>query len=94
FGCDYCSAPATSIDAERAFSEGRRQVNFMQHRMSHDTFKSVMALGSWTTAPFFDLNTAIEVLGQAVARRRAGEGQDSESEDGEEDDDDELAGSL
>ncbi|KAL1697945.1 hypothetical protein EV121DRAFT_162391, partial [Schizophyllum commune] len=58
---------ATSIDAERAFSEGRRQVNFMQHRMSHDTFKSLMALGSWTKAPFFDLNLAVDVLTKSVS---------------------------
>ncbi|KAI5831127.1 hypothetical protein K523DRAFT_415276 [Schizophyllum commune Tattone D] len=83
FGCDYCSAPATSIDAERAFSEGRRQVNFMQHRMSHDTFKSLMALGSWTKAPFFDLNLAVDVLTKAVSRRKDFGESDNEEEDEE-----------
>ena len=38
---------ATSVDAERAFSTGRRQVNFMQHHMSSQTFKAQMAVGSW-----------------------------------------------
>jgi len=38
---------ALSTDAERAFSEGRREVNFMQHNMSLQTFKAKMAVGSW-----------------------------------------------
>ncbi|KAL1739612.1 hypothetical protein HDZ31DRAFT_9157, partial [Schizophyllum fasciatum] len=58
---------ATSIDAERAFSEGRRQVNFMQHRMSHDTFKASMALGSWAKAPFFSVDLAVGVLAKAIS---------------------------
>lgn len=44
---------ASSVDAERAFSVGRRQVNFMQHNMSSNTFKAKMGLGSWTNTPLF-----------------------------------------
>lgn len=44
---------ASSVDAERAFSVGRRQVNFMQHSMSSQTFKAKMGLGSWKKLPFF-----------------------------------------
>ncbi len=44
---------ATSVDAERAFSTGRRHVNHMQHNMSSQTFKARMALGSWAKSPMF-----------------------------------------
>lgn len=44
---------ATSVDAERAFSTGRRQINFMQTNMNSQTFKAQMALGSWVNAPFY-----------------------------------------
>ena len=44
---------ATSVDAEHAFSVGRRQVNFMQHNMSSQTFKARMAVGSWAKTPLF-----------------------------------------
>ncbi|KAF9033187.1 hypothetical protein BJ165DRAFT_1567874 [Panaeolus papilionaceus] len=50
---DFCSAPATSVDAECAFSTGRRQVNFMQTGMSSQTFKAKMAVGSWTQSPLY-----------------------------------------
>ncbi|KAI5821784.1 hypothetical protein K523DRAFT_318801, partial [Schizophyllum commune Tattone D] len=56
---DHVAAPATSVDAERIFSDGRRQISFMQHRMSHDTFKSSMALASWDKAPFFDFEDGV-----------------------------------
>ncbi|KAL1743063.1 hypothetical protein HDZ31DRAFT_41823, partial [Schizophyllum fasciatum] len=59
---------ATSVDAERIFSEGRRQVNFMQHRTTHDAFQASMALGSWYTAPFFDLDDGVDVIRGAMAR--------------------------
>ena len=38
---------AASTPAERAFSKGHREVNFMQHNMSSQTFKVEMAVGSW-----------------------------------------------
>jgi len=44
---------ATSVDAERAFSTGRRQVNHMQHNMSSQTFKARVAIGSWAKTPIF-----------------------------------------
>ncbi|KIJ94451.1 hypothetical protein K443DRAFT_110394 [Laccaria amethystina LaAM-08-1] len=52
-GQDFCSAPATSVNAERAFSTGRRQVSFMQHNMNSQTFKARMAVGSWAKTPIF-----------------------------------------
>ncbi|KAF9004349.1 hypothetical protein BDQ17DRAFT_1217279, partial [Cyathus striatus] len=50
---DYCSAPASSVDAECAFSTGCRQINFMQHSMTSNTFRAKMALGSWSDGPLF-----------------------------------------
>ena len=38
--------PASSVDAERAFSGGRLQVNHLQCGMSSQTFKAQMAVGS------------------------------------------------
>ncbi|KAG5633419.1 hypothetical protein H0H81_007971, partial [Sphagnurus paluster] len=46
-GLDICSAPASSVDAERAFLGGQREVNHLQHNMSSQTFKADMAVGSW-----------------------------------------------
>ncbi|KAK1230699.1 hypothetical protein PQX77_006204 [Marasmius sp. AFHP31] len=62
FSTDYCSVPATTVDAERAFSQGRWEMNFMQHNTSHDTFKASMAIGSWVEAPFFQLSDAVRAL--------------------------------
>ncbi|KAJ6555812.1 hypothetical protein B0H19DRAFT_867549, partial [Mycena capillaripes] len=45
------SSPASSVDAERAFSGGRLQVNHLQHQTSSQTFKARVALGSWFKTP-------------------------------------------
>lgn len=49
----YLTAPASSVDAERAFSEGRLNVNHLQHNMSSNTFRAKMALGLWADTPLF-----------------------------------------
>ncbi|KAE9383280.1 hypothetical protein BT96DRAFT_787096, partial [Gymnopus androsaceus JB14] len=54
------------VDVERNFSGGRHQVKFMQTNMSHDTFKSLMALGSWCDAPFYDIEEAISIVAGAM----------------------------
>jgi hypothetical protein len=43
--------PASSVDAERAFSSGRLQVGYLQHGMNSQTFKARVALGSWVNTP-------------------------------------------
>ncbi|GAB1527909.1 hypothetical protein RhiTH_011097 [Rhizoctonia solani] len=48
---DYLTAPATSVDAERAFSAGRLTINHLQHNMSSETFEAKMAVGSWYGTP-------------------------------------------
>ncbi|KIM50817.1 hypothetical protein SCLCIDRAFT_144600, partial [Scleroderma citrinum Foug A] len=37
---DFLSTPASSIDAERAFSGGCLQVNHLQHQMTSQSFKA------------------------------------------------------
>ncbi|KAG8786110.1 hypothetical protein FRC12_016914 [Ceratobasidium sp. 428] len=51
FAIDYLSAPASSVDVERAFSCGRLMNNHLQHQMSPDTFCAKMALRSWFETP-------------------------------------------
>jgi hypothetical protein len=53
---------ATTIDGEWAFSEGQQEMGFMQHNTSHDTFKALMAVGSWASTSFFSLYEAVKVL--------------------------------
>ncbi|KAI0028506.1 hypothetical protein K488DRAFT_58438, partial [Vararia minispora EC-137] len=48
---------ATSVDAERAFSNGRRAVNFMQHKTSSNTFRARVCLKSWFDTPFLPNST-------------------------------------
>ncbi|TEB34862.1 hypothetical protein FA13DRAFT_1624856 [Coprinellus micaceus] len=69
-GLNFCSTPASSVDAERAFSVGRRQVNFMQHNTSANTFKAKMALGSWYDQPFFP---KIQRLSSVIEKKPASE---------------------
>ncbi|QRV82293.1 hAT family dimerization protein [Ceratobasidium sp. AG-Ba] len=47
FALDFLTAPASSVDAERAFSCGRLMVNHLQHQMSTRSFQAQMAVGSW-----------------------------------------------
>ena len=61
---------ALSTDAERAFSEGRREVNFMQHNMSSQTFKAETAVGSWDGTPLFpECDDAIRIMEKKLDRR-------------------------
>ena len=54
---------AASTDVECAFSEGRQEVDFMQHNMSSQTFKAEMAVGSWDGAPLMpNISNAICIM--------------------------------
>ncbi|KAF8606680.1 hypothetical protein BDV93DRAFT_553841 [Ceratobasidium sp. AG-I] len=48
---DYLTAPASSIDADGAFSNGQVMVNHLQHQMSSRTFQAQTAVGSWLNTP-------------------------------------------
>ncbi|KAF8833538.1 hypothetical protein BDN67DRAFT_916754 [Paxillus ammoniavirescens] len=66
---DYCSAPAASMDTERAFSDGRCEINFMQHNTSSQTFKSEMVIGSWEGTPLFsDIRRAVQIIDEKSRR--------------------------
>lgn len=66
-------AAASSTDAERAFSEGRCEVNFMQHNTTSQTFKVEMAVGSWDGTPLFpEVDAAIQITEKELDRRGHG----------------------
>jgi hypothetical protein len=107
-GLDFCSAPgkwrhfhiyccsyfiaASSVDAERAFSVGRLEVNHLQHNTSPQTFKAQVAVGSWARTPLYPgLSETIKIVERQIqgeSRARAGE---RDMEDNETDDDGELS---
>jgi hypothetical protein len=54
---------ASSVDAERAFSGGRLQVNHLQHGVSSQTFRAQMAVGSWYKTPLMnDLGAVTSIM--------------------------------
>ncbi|CAE6424423.1 unnamed protein product [Rhizoctonia solani] len=60
---DILSAPASSVDAERAFSGGRMAINYRQHRTSIATFRAKMAVGSWFGTPLLqDIHEVLEIV--------------------------------
>ncbi|KAI0727722.1 hypothetical protein C8Q72DRAFT_436631 [Fomitopsis betulina] len=65
-GLAYMSAPATTADAERAFSEGRNQVAWNQRVMSSQTFRAKMSFGAWATAPWFNYSIGENILASST----------------------------
>ncbi|KAF8225193.1 hypothetical protein L208DRAFT_1506872 [Tricholoma matsutake] len=62
-GLDFCSAPASSVDAECAFSVGRLEINHLQHNTSPQTFKAQVAVGSWAKTPLYPgLSETIKIV--------------------------------
>ena len=67
---------ASSVDAERAFSGGRLQVNHLQHGMSSQTFKAQVALGSWIGSPIFpSTDPFIAIIEEGMRRERKPKGE-------------------
>ncbi|KAF9446722.1 hypothetical protein P691DRAFT_672970 [Macrolepiota fuliginosa MF-IS2] len=76
---DYCSAPASSVDAEHAFLVGHHQVNFMQHNMSSNTFQAKIGLGSWSSTPLSPgIDAASRIIKKQVAEEAAEEPEEPE----------------
>lgn len=46
---DFLSAPAASVDVERAFSRGGLTVSKRRHGLSDESIRSATVLGSWST---------------------------------------------
>jgi hypothetical protein len=44
---DYLSAPASSVDAERAFSRGALAVTHRRHALSDTSTRNSIVLGAW-----------------------------------------------
>jgi len=73
---------ASSVDAERAFSGGRLQVNHLQHDVSLQTFRAQMAVGSWYNTPLMnDLRTVTSIMRTKMEK---GKGKASGKEGGNE----------
>lgn len=54
---------ASSVDAERAFSVGRLEINHLQHSTSPQTFKAQVAVGSWAKTPLYPgLSETIKIV--------------------------------
>ena len=51
------------MDAERAFSVGRLEINHLQHNTSPQTFKAQVAVGSWAKTPLYPgLSETIKII--------------------------------
>jgi len=65
------------VDAERAFSVGRLEVNHLQHNTSPQTFKAQVAVGSWARTPLYPgLSDTIKIVEGQMRREgqeRAGD---------------------
>ncbi|KAG8692108.1 hypothetical protein FRC08_010001 [Ceratobasidium sp. 394] len=60
---DLLTVPASSVDAERAFSGGRLMMNHLQHGMSTRSFQAQMAVGSWYGTPLLpELENAAQII--------------------------------
>ncbi|KAK7456412.1 hypothetical protein VKT23_010660 [Stygiomarasmius scandens] len=70
YALSFCSAPATSADSERSFSEGRHQISWNQTSMSSQAFRAKMSVGSWSRAPFFSLEDAVTAIANHSAPLR------------------------
>jgi len=70
---------ASSVDAERAFSEGRWEVGHLQHNMSSQTFKAKMATGSWSKTPLLNLDDIKHIINDHITRWKGRQ----EEEDGD-----------
>ncbi|OJA21002.1 hypothetical protein AZE42_14207, partial [Rhizopogon vesiculosus] len=64
----------SSVDAERAFSGGRLQVNHLQHGISSQTFKAQVAVGSWLNTPLMpDLSIATTIMREKMGKKKGKE---------------------
>ena len=66
--------PASPVDAERAFSCGRLQVNHLQHGISSQSFKAKLAVGSWSRTPLLPPHLSEEILSARMKGVSKGKG--------------------
>jgi hypothetical protein len=72
---DYFTAPASSVDIERAFSRGRLTVTHLRHQLGTDSFKALMLLSSWINEGVVTDEQLTAALEESMAR--SGDGADS-----------------
>jgi hypothetical protein len=81
---------ASSVDAERAFSIGRLDINHLQHNTSPQTFKAQIAVGSWARTPLYPgLSETIKIVEGQMRREGQGRAGDEVEVDIDEMDDEE-----
>jgi hypothetical protein len=80
FIIDLSLRTASSVDAECAFSEGRREVGHLQHNMSSQTFEAKMATGSWSKTPLLSLNDINHIIDNRMKRQKGLKKEDKESD--------------
>ncbi|KIL71295.1 hypothetical protein M378DRAFT_64807, partial [Amanita muscaria Koide BX008] len=56
---DYQCVPATSVDVERAFSQGRILLSHIRNRLSAESTRSLLCLGAWFKADLVQTNDII-----------------------------------
>lgn len=62
---------ASSVDAERAFSQGRLEINHLQHNTLPQTFKAQIAVGSWCKTPLYEgISSVTQIIERDMQRRR------------------------
>lgn len=94
FGTHSHIIAASSVDAERAFSVGRLEINHLQHSTSPQTFKAQVAVGSWAKTPLYPgLSETIKIVERQMRgdRRAESHEEDRVAETDEEDESDEEA---
>jgi hypothetical protein len=62
---------ASSVDAERSFSCGRLQINHLQYNIGSQSFKALMALGSWLQTPLLSIDHVTNVIRDGKSRNNA-----------------------
>jgi hypothetical protein len=62
FNCRLTNCIATSVDVERAFSGGRRLLSFTRNRLSAESIRHLMCLGSWCKNNLVSTNILLKAI--------------------------------
>jgi hypothetical protein len=82
---------ASSVDAERAFSVGRLEVNHLQHSTSPQTFKAQVAVGSWAKTPLYPgLSETIKIVEKQMRGEQVEHETEKDDDETDEIDEDEF----
>lgn len=65
---DFLSAPATSVDTERAFSRGALTVTYLRHALSDESTQNSIVGGSWAKDGFVPEDELIELFERTLSR--------------------------